>query len=252
MSFLSIEEKEGISHVCINRPEKLNALNTELLKEIKFYLERVKNEKKIKVLILSGLGDKAFSAGADIEEIKRLKLQEVSNFLRLGQSIGEIIEDAPFVVIAAVHGYVLGGGLEMALACDWIYSSQEAIFSFPEIKLSLIPGFGGTQRLARAIGGRKAKEWILTGKKMTAEEAFLMGLVNRIILKEDLLKETLSIAKKITDFSNLALLQAKKAINAWENGFLSEGLSLELEGFMECFKEAPLGEKRWIPSSKRD
>lgn len=245
MAFLSIEEKDSIAHVLINRPEKLNALNMKLLQELKSYLEKIEREKKIKVLILTGAGDKAFSAGADIEEMKNLKQEDVHAFSYLGQSVGELIENASFIAISAVHGYVLGGGLEMALACDWIYSSEEAIFSFPEITLSLIPGFGGTQRLARAIGSRRAKELILTGKKFRAEEALSIGLVNRLISKENLLKETWNTAEQMAHFSKTSLLQAKKAINAWDNRSLSHGLSLELEGFVECFKDTSLGEKTW-------
>ncbi len=177
MDYLSFEQQGDIGVLRINRPQAHNALNSKLLQELSQWL---KQDHSVKVLILTGQGEKAFIAGADIKEMASLDAAASQKFCALGQQVTLLLERASFVTIAAVNGFALGGGLEIALACDFIYAATSAKMGLPEVSLGLIPGFGGTQRLARAIGTRRAKELIMSGRKITADEALQMGLVNKV------------------------------------------------------------------------
>lgn len=197
----------------VNRPEALNALSTPLLMEMLEHLNALVLEQKTKALILTGEGEKAFIAGADIAQMQSMDFHAMLEFCRLGQAVANALENASFATIAAVNGYALGGGLEMALACDFIYASRTASMGLPEITLGLIPGFGGTQRLSRAIGIRLAKELIMSGKTITAEEASAIGLVNRVCDPETLMEACLLTAANISQYPAMALKLTKKAIN---------------------------------------
>ncbi len=182
MSYENIlfEEANGIATITFNRPKALNALNSALLSELSDALDAVIANEDIRVLVLTGSGDKAFIAGADIAQMSAFNALEAKAFARMGHDAIGKLQALPIPVIAAVNGFALGGGTEMALACDFIYASEAAMFGQPEINLGIIPGFGGTQRLSRLIGINRAKEMILTGRNIKATEAFDMGLVNKI------------------------------------------------------------------------
>lgn len=212
MKNILIEASNSIALVTINRPEALNALNQETLEELLAFLEESSSQQKLKVIILTGSGNKAFIAGADIKAMHAMQEMQMLQFSQLGQRVANALENGPFVTIAAVNGYALGGGLEMALACDFIYASDNAVLGLPEVKLGIIPGFGGTQRLTNAVGMRRAKEMIFRGQRISAQEAREIGLVNQVFPLDELLEQSQKTAIEITKHSFTAILHAKQAI----------------------------------------
>ncbi len=226
---LSFEGEIGT--LTINRPKALNALNIETLKDIQMGIQEVKDHPEIKVLILTGSGEKAFVAGADIVEMKDMTSIEALNFSKLGHFTLKMIQDLDRPVIAAVNGFALGGGTEIALACDFIYASENARFGLPEVTLGIFPGFGGTQRLPRLIGKGRAKELILTGKMITAQEAFQMGIVNKVVSHASLMEETKKVASQIAANGAVGVRLAKMVVDAGFNMDLTEACSLESYAF---------------------
>lgn len=235
MKHLEFEIENNVGVLTVNRPKALNALNLEVLTELKQFLETEIQKNTLKVLIFTGAGEKAFIAGADIKEMQSLDASGIETFISLGQQVTLLLENAPFITIAAVNGFALGGGLEMALACDFIYASEKAKLGLPEVTLGIIPGFGGTQRLARAVGTRRAKEMIATGKHIEAEEAKEMGLVNHVYKAEALIGACWSTADRIAHHSPTALAQGKSAINDGIAMSLPPALDLEKAKFVHCF-----------------
>ena len=233
MSFENIilEVEAPIATLFFNRPKALNALNNDLFDELDIALDQIKTNPKIRVLILTGAGDKAFVAGADIAELVKMSPLEGKFFSRKGQKIFSKIEDLPIPAIAAVNGFALGGGSEAALACDFIYASERALFGLPEITLGLIPGFGGTQRLARRIGVNRAKEMIFTGKNIKAQEALEYGIVNKICGHDTLMEEVLKTANLIASRGKVALRSAKEVIQNGLNADLETGCRIENDVF---------------------
>jgi enoyl-CoA hydratase len=221
----------GVGILAINRPRALNALNTETLKDIQAGIQEAKDHSELKALIVTGSGEKAFVAGADIEEMKRMNSIEALNFSKLGHLTLRMIQDFDRPVIAAVNGYALGGGTEIAIACDFIYASDNARFGFPEVTLGIFPGFGGTQRLPRLIGKGKAKELILTGKMINAQEAYQMGIVNRIFSQASLMEETKKVALQIAANGAIGVRLAKTVVDGGFNMDLTEACSLESYAF---------------------
>lgn len=236
MANLITEEDDEIIMVTVNRPHVHNALNRETLQEMKQLLEKIIRDSKQKCVILTGAGEKAFIAGADIKEMSLMDHLQITQFCELGQDVANLLENSPLVTIAASNGYTLGGGLEMALACDFIYASTNAKFGLPEVSLGLIPGFGGTQRLPSAVGIRQAKELIISGKHISAQEALEIGLINKICDTKSLIADCKKIAKLILANSKKAFLSAKKAINYTESANLMKGLDVEHRLFAECFQ----------------
>ena len=230
---LSVENE--IATLTINRPKALNALNIETLQEIQKGLEEVRDRAEMKVLILTGSGEKAFVAGADILEMKGMNSLEAFNFSRMGHLIMKMIQDFDRPVIAAVNGFALGGGMEIALACDFIYASENAKLGLPEVTLGVFPGFGGTQRLPRLIGKGNAKELILTGKMITAHEAFQMGIVNRVFPLSSLMEETKKVAAQMAANGAIGVRLAKRVTDAGFNMDLEKACSLESHAFGLCF-----------------
>jgi enoyl-CoA hydratase len=226
---LSFEGEIGV--LTINRPKALNALNIEVLKDIQMGMQEVKDHSELKVLILTGSGEKAFVAGADISEMKGMDSIEALNFSKLGHLTLKMFQDLDRPVIAAVNGYALGGGTEIAVACDFIFASENARFGLPEVTLGIFPGFGGTQRLPRLIGKGKAKELILTGKMITAQEAFQMGIVNRVFPLASLMEETKKVAAQIAANGAIGVRLAKMVMDAGFNMDLAEACSLESYAF---------------------
>jgi enoyl-CoA hydratase len=227
--------EEGIATITFNRPKALNAINAALLAELSDALDQVAADEDIRVLVLTGAGDKAFVAGADISELATFNPLSAKYFVQKGQAAINKLQDLPIVVIAAVNGFALGGGTEIAIACDFIYASENAKFGQPEINLGLIPGFGGTQRLPRLIGTNMAKELIYTGNMISAAEGSQMGLVNKVVAPESLLEEVMKVARTIAGKGKVSLRAAKQAINNGMNADLATGLSIEIDAFAVSF-----------------
>lgn len=234
MELISFEKKERVGLLRINRPKALNALNQALLEELEGFLSSGIKSEEVRALVVTGEG-KAFIAGADIKEMLALDEAGVQAFCALGHKVTRLLETLQMVTIAAVNGFALGGGLELALACDFIYASNQAKLGQPEVTLGIIPGFGGTQRLSRAVGTRLAKELITTGRFLDAEEALRIGLVNKVVEPDKLLDEALDTAVKITQNSFSAVTKAKGAINAGADLPLEQALELEKKNFVNCF-----------------
>jgi enoyl-CoA hydratase len=231
---LKLEFTNKIAIVFINRPEKLNALNSNVMSELKNCFIELKKNEDVYVVILTGSGDKAFVAGADISELNNLNMIAAKEYAEKGQAVFDLIENMNKPVIAAVNGFALGGGCELALSCHIRLASENAKFGQPEIKLGLIPGYGGTQRLTRLINSGRAMELILTGDFIDAGEAFKLGLVNKIYPLTDLLNKAKELADKIASKGQYAVKQAVKAVNICNEVSRSEGLKFETSLFSLC------------------
>ncbi|MFQ5504823.1 MAG: enoyl-CoA hydratase/isomerase family protein [Planctomycetota bacterium] len=224
---VEISVEEGIGTIIVNRPEKLNALDNTVIAELASAFEQCFDDGSISVILLTGHGEKAFVAGADIAMLAEQGVLDGKNNSRLGQDLMDLIEEGPKPAIAVVNGYALGGGLELALACDFRYASTTAVFGLPEVSLGIIPGYGGTQRLPRLVGYGRALEMILTGEKIGADEALRVGLVNRVLPPEELMEGARETAKLIASRGPLALMMAKEAV--WRGARLPRGDALALE-----------------------
>jgi enoyl-CoA hydratase len=220
---------ERIATLTINRPERLNALNPQTMEEIGRCIDAVDDDGDIRCVIVTGAGDKAFIAGADITAMVTMSGFEEKGFAADGLAVLRKFEQLRLPVIAAVNGYALGGGTELALACDLILASDNARFGLPEIKLGIIPGFGGTQRLPRRVGLLRAREMIYTGDMIDAETALRYGLVNHVYPAAELMTECRALARKLAGQAPLAMQQAKTAINAGIDVDLDNGLRFETE-----------------------
>jgi len=231
-----ILEKEGkIAIVTINRPKALNALNSETLREINCVIDEVEKDEEILAVVLTGSGEKAFVAGADISEMKEMSTIQGRKFGILGNQVFRRLENLEKPVIAALNGFTLGGGCELAMACDIRIASTKTKVGQPEVGLGITPGFGGTQRLARLVGLGMAKELIYTGKIIGADEAFRIGLVNKVVAPENLLIEAKALANQIAAQAPIAVSLCKAAINKGIQTDIDTALSYESEVFGECF-----------------
>jgi len=234
--------KDSITTITINRPNKLNALNVETIKELHEALDKADDDKKTKVIIITGSGEKAFVAGADISEFADFNQKQGKKLASNGQELlFDFIENLSTPVIAAVNGFALGGGLELAMACHFRVASDNAKMGLPEVSLGVIPGYGGTQRLPQLIGKGRAMELIMTAGMIDASQAFAFGLVNHVTTQEELLPLCEKIAEKITRNSPVAISAAIRAINAqYEEGI--NGFEAEIEEFGDCFGTADFKE----------
>ncbi|HQF42723.1 MAG TPA: enoyl-CoA hydratase-related protein [Ignavibacteriaceae bacterium] len=249
---LLLDVNQNIGLITINRPDKLNALNHETVVELKDVLEKLESDENIFVVIITGSGEKAFVAGADISEINKLNMLEGKKFAEFGQSVFSIIEKFEKPVIAAVNGFALGGGCELALSCHIRLASENAKFGQPEVNLGIIPGYGGTQRLTRLINSGRAAEMILTADMIDANEAFRIGLVNKVYPQSELQSSAFDMAVKIASKGQQAIRLALKAIKANDEVSLQEGQNLEATLFALCcgtedFKE---GTKAFLEKRK--
>lgn len=226
------EKKAGVGKIILNRPDSLNLLGTETLRLLGEALTALEKDEGIRSIVITGEGN--FCAGADIRELKEKDRQSAEVFAQLGHKVFNHIENMEKPVIAAVGGHALGGGCELALACDIRIAGEGAKFGQPEIKLGLIPGFGGTQRLARLVGTGKAKELILTGKIIGAIEAESIGLVNSVVKDGELMNRAEETAVVLAEKSHMVLRMAKNLIN--ENQDLQKGLAKEISFFAACFE----------------
>jgi enoyl-CoA hydratase len=228
------EIEDNIATITFNRPKALNALNSDLLREFSNAVDDISANEDIRVLVLTGAGEKSFVAGADINELAQCDALKAKVFAKTGQDIINKLQDLAIPVIAAVNGFALGGGTEIALGCDFIYASENATFGLPEITLGLIPGFGGTQRLARLIGPNKAKEFIYTGQMIPAAEAESIGLVNKVCPPEALMDAVRKVAANIAAKGKVSIRGAKQAINTGLNTDLATGIKIENDAFALC------------------
>ena len=226
-STLLYEKKETIGILTINRPEKMNALSNKLMSDLKAVLDTVEQDDKLRVLIITGAGDKAFVAGADIHELVDRDAQIGRKVSKERQNLFSRIENLAVPVIADVNGYALGGGLELALACSIRICSDSAQFGAPEVKLGIIPGDGGTQRLPRLVGLGRAMELVLSGDFINAQEAYRIGLANKVIPQKNLMEKTLELADKIASRPPLAVQFAKEAVNRSVGSGIESGYTLE-------------------------
>lgn len=225
---------ENIAVVTINRPDKLNALNHQTLVELKAVFNHLRSDENVSVVILTGSGEKAFVAGADISELNKLNMLEGKTFAEFGQKVFLDIEEFEKPVIAAVNGFALGGGCELALACHIRYASENAKFGQPEVNLGIIPGYGGTQRLARLVNTGIALEIILSADMIDASEALRIGLVNKVLPSSELQSSVFELAKKIAGKGQQAVRLAIKAVNSSREVSLHEGLNMEASLFALC------------------
>ncbi len=236
--FIKLEIENGIALVTFNRESKLNAINSQVLTELKHVLLNLKRQSfhELTGVILTGAGEKAFIAGADIAELVTLNPNEALEVSKLGQEVSALIENCNRPIIAAVNGHAMGGGLEMALSCDFIIMTQNALMALPEVKLGLIPGFGGTKRLTNIVGSMRAKEIIFSGRTIKAEEALQLGLCLKVFSAKD---EMVQFAKEWlqkTKMNSLrAVHSAKKAIHAGMGVTTTQALALEAEYFSQLF-----------------
>jgi enoyl-CoA hydratase len=235
MNNLIIETADEVAVITINRPKSLNALNSETLGELNYCFGEIEKRKDIKVLILTGAGEKAFVAGADISEMVNASPAEGKTMSMLAYEAFWKLENMPQATIAAVNGFALGGGCEIAMACDIRVASENAKFGQPEVNLGILPGFGGTQRLARLVGKGRAKEIIFTADIIDAQEAYRIGLANKVVPLTELLSYCREMAEKITSKGSYAVTLAKSAINAGFDMDLSNGLKLEANLFALSF-----------------
>jgi enoyl-CoA hydratase len=230
-----VQKKDRLAQITIHRPKKLNALNKATISELNTIFEELEEDENIRVIILTGSGDKAFVAGADISEFAHFSIEEGSDLSRAAQEIlFDYVENLSTPVIAAINGFALGGGLELAMSCHFRIASETAKMGLPEVSLGVIPGYGGTQRLPQLVGKGKAMEMIMTAGMISAEEAKAVGLVNHVTTQEELLPFTEKIAHRITRNSSLAISAAIRAINAsFEDGV--NGFEVEIQEFGDCF-----------------
>jgi enoyl-CoA hydratase len=235
MEFITYEEQDHVSIITINRPNALNALNSIVLKELDETLDGIDID-KTRALIITGAGEKSFVAGADIAEMSKLTKAEGQAFSRLGNKVFRKLETFPIPTIAAVNGFALGGGLELALSCEIRICSDNALFGQPETGLGITPGFGGTQRLARIVNLGKAKEMIYTARNIKSDEACRIGLVNAVYPQEELMAQALKLAAKIAKNAPIAVRAAKKAINGGLQEDMDNAIKIEAKLFGSCFE----------------
>ncbi len=235
MSLITLQRDSAIATVTLNRPEKLNALNEPLLRELLEAVTQLDGDPSVRAGILTGAGSKAFAAGADISAMAEMTAPEAKRFAELGHRVGAALAQAHMPFLAAINGVALGGGCELAMCCDIIYASDKAKLGQPEVTLGLIPGFGGTQRLARRIGTGRASELCMTGRVVAAEEALRIGLVDAVLPHDELLERTRQVAETIAQQAPLAVAAIKRAIGRGQDTSLAAGLEIEAASFAALF-----------------
>ena len=252
--FVTVERTGAVATVTIKRPEKLNALNAQVIAQLtQAFTSLASASEPVRCAILTGAG-KAFVAGADIAEMATLSTADAKRFADAGHALGALLEALPFPVIAAVNGFALGGGCEIALACDFIYAAEGAKLGQPEVNLGVIPGFGGTQRLLRRVGAARARELVYTGDMITAEQALAMGLVNAVHPGPELLLRARDTALKIASRGPLAVAAAKRVMLRGEGVDLPAACELEALAFAALFgsDDQRLGMKAFIEKAKAE
>jgi len=232
---IKLKKKQHIAWITLNRPDKLNAINSVMLQELSEALDTIEEDANTRCVIITGKGEKAFSAGADLTELRKLTPETAAEFSMKGQQVFTKLEAFSKPVVAAINGYALGGGLELALACDFRIAADSAELGCPEIKLGLIPAWGGTQRLPRTVGATEAKRLIMLGDRVKADEALMMGLVDKVVPQKDLEDETRALTKRLCERSPAALKHAKRAVNSVTKACFDSGLKKERDFFALLF-----------------
>jgi enoyl-CoA hydratase len=235
---VDVERQDGVAIVTMNRPDALNAFNSEQLTAMIATFRALRDDRSVRCVILTGAGERAFAAGADIKEMVEKSPEEGLAFGRLGHAMVNAVEGLPQPVIAAVNGFALGGGSEVALACDIRLAAENAVFAQPEVTIGIAPGWGATQRLTRLVGPGFAAELILTGRRVKADEALRIGLVNAVYPLDQLLPEAMKLAKQIAANSPRAVAGAKRLMQLAFNGQIAGGLETEVRHFGESFGTA--------------
>jgi len=230
---LLTEIETGIFIITINRPDKLNALNKDVFNDLDKVTDEIYQNREIKSAIITGAGSKAFVAGADISEFLTLNASQAAQLSTRGHRVFDKIEDSPKPIVAAVNGFALGGGCELALACHFIYASENAKFGQPEVNLGLIPGYGGTQRLTQLVGRNRALELLMSGNMISAKEAMDCGLVNKVFPAEELLPKTKEILSLIQTKAPIAVTKVIECVNNFDH--TQQGYDFEIKKFGECF-----------------
>ena len=232
METITAEVTDNVGIITLNRPKRLNAINLQMVSELKSVLDGWK-EQSLRAVVLTGAG-KAFAAGADISQMMNFSSTEAATFAAQGQAVFRLLEHFPAPTIAAVNGFALGGGCELAMCCDIILASDRAVFGQPEVKLGVIPGFGGTQRLLRRVGRQAALELMMTGRNVKSEEAVRLGIALRIA-EQEVLPEALALAQKISRNGPVAVRLVKELIDKTDRIDMDAGLAMEAEAFGQCF-----------------
>ena len=235
MGYVDYEVKGAVGIVTINRPKALNALNSEVLDDLNNVFDSIDQE-TVRAVVLTGAGDKSFVAGADIGEMSTLTKAEGEAFGKKGNDVFRKIETFPLPVIAAVNGFALGGGNELAMSCDFRIASENAVFGQPEVGLGITPGFGGTQRLARLVGAGYAKYMIYTARNIKADDAYRIGLVNQVVPAEELMATAEKLASIIAGNAPIAVRNCKKAVNDGLEVNMDDALVVEEKLFGDCFE----------------
>jgi enoyl-CoA hydratase len=228
----------GIYVLTVNRPKALNALNAATLAELASAIAHVADDAEARVLLVTGMGEKAFVAGADISEMQSMSVVEAQAFSAQGTRVMQAVEALPIPAIALVNGYALGGGCELAMACDWVIASDRAVFGQPEVSLGIPPGFGGTQRLARLVGRALAMELVTTGRQIKAEEALRIGLANQVVAGAQLMEKGIETARQVASKAPIAVCVSKQAIQRGLDLDLANGCVLETSLFALAFGTA--------------
>ncbi len=235
MGTVLVDRHEEVATITLNRPDKLNSLDEPLLRELLAAIEALHGDAAVRAVVLTGAGDKAFAAGADIAAMSGMTPARAKGFADLGHEIGARMEQSRMPFVSAVNGFALGGGCELALCCDFIYASEKARLGQPEVNLGVIPGFGGTQRLARRVGAAKARELCMTGDAVGAAEALRIGLVNAVFPPAEVLPRALDVARKIAGKGPLAIAALKRVILRGEGVPLAAANELEATAFAALF-----------------
>jgi enoyl-CoA hydratase len=237
---LLTENAGSICIITINRPDKMNALNKDVLDELDAAIDEVYKTQEIRSAIITGAGTKAFVAGADISEFTGLNVDQAKQLAKKGQDLFDKIENCPKPIVAAVNGFALGGGCELALACHFMYASENAKFGQPEVNLGLIPGYGGTQRLTQVIGRSRSMELLMSGNMITAKEAMEYGMVNKVVPQDELLSKTKEILTTIQSKAPFAVSKVIECVNNFDH--TQQGYDFEIKKFGECFETADMKE----------
>jgi enoyl-CoA hydratase len=232
---IAVTVKDGIATIMLNRPQQLNALNRQMFRELDEAFDQVASDPGARVVVITGSGDRAFAAGADIREFVGMGTVAALDFSRNAQRIFRKLETMPKPTIAAVNGFALGGGCELMMACDLAYAADTAKMGQPEITLGIIPGAGGTQRLSRLVGKQKAKELEMTGDMLTADEALRIGLVCKVVPAAELMAEVRKLCDKLLSKGDIALRMVKEAIEAGAHVDLASGMEIEAKAWSVCF-----------------
>ncbi len=249
---VDLSREGGVAVLTVNRPDALNAFDVATLTELRDHLRELAEDSEARVVVVTGAGDRAFAAGADIKYMSGLDVDGAKEWGNLGHEVGHLLETMPKPTIAAINGFALGGGCEVALACDFRYASSSAKLGQPEVNLGIIPGWGGTQRLARAVGIGLAKELILTGRVIDADEALRIELVNAVYEPGELMQKTLEVAQGLASKAPLALAAAKEAVNRALSGDHGDNLEREADYFGELFSSEDAKEGLTAFAEKRE